>query len=397
MNLKIPYNQNLLLLLFLFILGGNQVLFAQEDTVKTEQKESGKKSSFHHPQDGAIDLSSFLLERNGFLPIPLIITEPAVGYGGGLALLFFHKQNKKYEVRVPPNISGVVGLVTENKTWLAGLFHFHVFGPDKVRSLSAVGTPVVNIKYYGNNNEFLSKNPVTLNMNALGVVQRVQVRIAKSNLFVGGSYVFYSTNNSIDTVANKPLVNKILERLAGKSTLSMLQPMINWDSRNTIFTPTKGINTGLVFSYNATWLGADENFYKLNPYFMGYQAVSKRIFTGWRFDSNFMLGDAPPYALPFIDLRGVPVMRYQSDNTMLVETEWRFATPKRWSFDVFAGTGKAFTSFKSFGSAQWVYNYGAGFRYELARALGMHSGMDFAWSNDGTFAFYLIFGSAWNK
>jgi hypothetical protein len=110
-----------------------------------------------------------------------------------------------------------------------------------------------------------------------------------------------------------------------------------------------------------------------------------------------MLGDAPLYALPFIQLRGVPAMRYQSDNTMLVETEWRFATRSRWSFDVFTGTGKAFISFDSFGSSQWVYNYGAGFRYELARAIGMHTGMDFAWSNEGEFAFYFIVGTAWQK
>lgn len=53
------------------------------------------------------------------------------------------------------------------------------------------------------------------------------------------------------------------------------------------------------------------------------------------------------------------------------------------------GTGKAFTSFSEFGKPIWVYNYSAGFRYELARAFGMSAGVDFA--------FYLIFGSAWNK
>ena len=82
---------------------------------------------------------------------------------------------------------------------------------------------------------------------------------------------------------------------------------------------------------------------------------------------------------------------------MLVETQWDFKVYKRWSLDVFTGTGKAFTSFSEFGPATWVYNYGVGFRYEIARALGIHAGLDFAWSNNGEFAFYVIFGSAWNK
>ena len=116
-----------------------------------------------------------------------------------------------------------------------------------------------------------------------------------------------------------------------------------------------------------------------------------------RFNSNFVLGEAPYYALPFIDLRGVPAFRHQSDNTMLVETEWRFEVYKRWPLNTFVGTGKAFTSFENFGSANWVYNYGVGFRYKVARVFGVHSGVDFAWSNDGDFAFYIIFGNAWNR
>ncbi|WP_456404051.1 hypothetical protein [Thiolapillus sp.] len=41
------------------------------------------------PQDGYLDASNWLATRTGFLPVPIIITEPAVGYGGGLALAFF--------------------------------------------------------------------------------------------------------------------------------------------------------------------------------------------------------------------------------------------------------------------------------------------------------------------
>jgi hypothetical protein len=42
-------------------------------------------------QDGDFDLSDWLLDRRGFLPVPVIITEPAVGYGAGLFALFFRQ------------------------------------------------------------------------------------------------------------------------------------------------------------------------------------------------------------------------------------------------------------------------------------------------------------------
>ena len=49
---------------------------------------------FADPQDGYLDASAWLLEDRMFLPVPILITEPAVGYGAGAALVFFHELNK---------------------------------------------------------------------------------------------------------------------------------------------------------------------------------------------------------------------------------------------------------------------------------------------------------------
>jgi len=383
--------------LLVLLLFSSHFVFSQEKNEIKKDTSEKPKISLRDPQTGAIDISNLIYNAKGFMPIPIIVTEPAVGYGGGMALLYLLPQKKKYNRYVPPNIYGVAGLGTQNKTWLAAAFAFKVWGPDRVRYIGAFARPVIHVKYYGNNNEYLSENPVEVELNSWTLIQRAQVRIEKTKLFLGGSYIFFTSENSVDTLPDKPIINKIIEKLNGKSTLSMLQGIVNWDSRNTIFTPTKGMNTGLQFTYNATWLGGDEDFYKLNPYFLGYQPISKKVFTGWRFDANFMLGDAPYYALPFVQLRGVPAMQYQSDNTMVAEMQWDFVVYKRWKVDVFTGMGKAFQTFNDFGSATLVYNYGFGFRYLLASAFGMDVGMDFAWSNNREFAFYLIVGSAWNK
>jgi len=47
-------------------------------------------SLFRDSTDGAFDVSGFLSTRVGFPPIAMPITEPAVGYGLGLGLMFFH-------------------------------------------------------------------------------------------------------------------------------------------------------------------------------------------------------------------------------------------------------------------------------------------------------------------
>ncbi|MEJ2331723.1 MAG: hypothetical protein P8Y08_02930 [Desulfobulbaceae bacterium] len=60
---------------------------------------------FIDPYDSKFDTSQWILDKKGFLPVPIIITEPAVGYGAGAALLFFmpkklHPPCKKHKMKL---------------------------------------------------------------------------------------------------------------------------------------------------------------------------------------------------------------------------------------------------------------------------------------------------------
>ena len=49
---------------------------------------------FIDKKDGKLDASQWILENSaGFMPVPIVITEPAVGVGGGAALLFFSESD----------------------------------------------------------------------------------------------------------------------------------------------------------------------------------------------------------------------------------------------------------------------------------------------------------------
>jgi len=68
----------------------------------------------------------------------------------------------------------------------------------------------------------------------------------------------------------------------------------------------------------------------------------------------------------------------------------------RWSLVGFAGIGTTAASLENmdFGATAW--NAGGGFRYMIARALGLQMGVDVARGPDD-WAFYIVFGSAWLK
>ena len=358
-------------------------------------KPAKKKLTFRNPVDNAVEVGSSLFNNMRVLPVPILITEPALGYGGGLSLLYFHERKKRYNSYVPNDVTGVGGLVTKNKTWGFGIIHSHTFGENRVRTLTEVIKPNINIDYYGNNSDLLSKHPITIKLNSWFFLQQAQVRIAKSNVYIGASYMYAHSEVSLDTIPGKPLINALIERLNVNSVISSVKPMIVFDNRDNVFTPTKGINAELSFNYSAQWLGSSDDYATINSNFWAYYPVLSKLYSGYRFQGSYLLGDAPFYAYPYVSLRGIPAMRYQSNNTVVAETEWRYTIYKRISITAFTGLGKAFQSMGNFSDIDWAYNVGTGFRYEISSKQGTHMGIDFAWGNAKDFAFYIVFGSSW--
>jgi hypothetical protein len=95
-------------------------------------------------------------------------------------------------------------------------------------------------------------------------------------------------------------------------------------------------------------------------------------------------------------MRGVPAVRYQGKANLLSETEMRWDVQRRWSLMLFGGAAKAFDDWNEFGNVDWIFTYGTGVRYLLARKFKLRVGVDVA-HGPGTWAYYIVFGSNWLK
>ena len=118
------------------------------------------------------------------------------------------------------------------------------------------------------------------------------------------------------------------------------------------------------------------------------------IFLGFRAEAKSIDGVAPFYALPYIDLRGIPALRYQGKSTAVLELELRFQFTSRWSLNTFAGVGRAANKFGEISDAEDRWAGGAGFRYLIARELGIQAGVDIATGPEDT-AIYIRMGTGW--
>jgi hypothetical protein len=347
---------------------------------------AGLFDGFKDPIDGQFDTGDWLLNRRGVLPVPIIITDPAIGYGGGAALLFFHKSKKDKEkeasnepLGLPPSVSAAFGAGTENGTWMAGGGHFGSWKEDSIRFTGGAGYANINVAFYPGD------TPIDFNIRGALVSARMEFRIRETNLFLGAGYGYANIDATRET--GPPLLPDESSDATGGISL-----LAHWDGRDNIFTPTDGQDLYLMGTFNAPAFGGDRMWQELSYKLHSFHQLHERVVVSLRFDGNAVWGDVPFYALPYVKMRGIPALRYQGDAAGEGEFDLRVRVWRRLSLVGFVGAG--WTSGSTSGDNGPFPAGGGGFRYLLARKLGMQVGIDVARGPEDT-AFYIVMGSAW--
>ncbi|HYQ42853.1 MAG TPA: BamA/TamA family outer membrane protein [Polyangiaceae bacterium] len=344
--------------------------------------------------DGWPDLSAFLDEKYGFLPVAMPITEPAVGYGavGGLAFLSKSLGDASKGLG-RPNITFVGGMGTANGSWGAFGMDSRYWLDDHLQTLAAGIYASVNLDFHGvGADSKLENNPLRYNLEPKGGMVSAKYRFGETRYWAGLGYAFASTRVSFDapdTTPNLPSYDRV-------SNTGMLMPTVNLDTRDNVFTPVRGVYLEISANVAGKWLGGDNNFVRPSFTAIQYLPLPHDFYFGLNLQGSAAFGDAPFYMNPYVSLRGVPVMRYQGQEVLALEGELRWQFWKRFSILGFAGAGNAWNDFEKLDNSQGVVSGGGGFRYELARKYGIHMGADLAFSRDTT-AFYIQVGSAWMR
>ena len=352
-----------------------------------------KQKAIRDTLDNAIDISYYLNNLHGVLPIISPITEPAVGYGAAIAGLYFiPKKDTSRKGFKMPDIAGIAGGLTENNTWFAGGGYMGFWNKDRIRYRGVAGYGEINLKYYGKGGGILDKHPIDFTINSFFFLQQALFRVGKTRFLLGGRYqlglakVTFFQDSDWDFI--KPRDKEL--------TNSGLGIIAEYENFNNIFSPSKGLRVNFTYDQFLEFIGSDLQFGRLSLYGIYYQPITSFWTAGFRMETLMGMGDVPFYMMPFVYLRGVPAMRYQGEFTALIETEQEFSLTKRWSVVGFGGYGHAYASIDDFSKYAPAWNAGGGFRYLLARVFGLKMGLDVARGPE-QWAVYVVFGSSWMR
>ncbi len=357
----------------------------------TESPSVPAPSKFKDPEDGRFDISARLDSAQGFLPILVPITEPAVGYGAvfGAVFIYGNKADKGGQF-VRPNIAAVGGVRTENGTegWFGA--HLGTWLDDHLRTLVALADVDVNLEFFGLGGDRVEGAGLGYSIKARGGVAGGTYRIGDSQVWMGMRFLSMRTTVGFDSASQElPSVSAADYNLR----LGAVTPSITFDRRDNFFTPTSGWYVDLSLPVYRQSLGSDRDFETLNLTALYYRPLGRALYLGVRATGQDSTDETPFFLRPFVSLRGVQALRYQGDRVAEIEAEIRWQLYPRFSVLGFAGAGSVRSS-SATDRVESVTAGGAGFRYLIARRYGLHLGLDVAGSSDDR-AIYVVFGNAW--
>lgn len=360
----------LLLLLFLFV--WNMSLVGQNN--ENSNKDSTKNLTY--------------------IVLPLVFSSPETSWGFGAATnITFRFKN---EPRTSRRSQFQLGFAYTLNKQLLSYLPFQLFVKDeKYKIYGELGYYKFSYEYYGNGNEAPASNREIFNVNFPRVRLNVLYGLNKK-WFVGLRYWL----DDFDVV--KTLEGGLLdtdETITGRQggLLSGGGVVVNYDTRDHLFTPRSGMLTELVLFANQKAFGSDFNFQKLYLDVNYFIPVANTHTLGLQVYTELTAGNPPFNQLSQLGgnkrLRGFYEGRFRDKNYLMTQVEYRLPLFWRFGATAFAGTGRVAPEAATLFTSGWHYTYGAGLRIMLDTKARINLRLDIAFGPD-TNGFYLTFGEA---
>lgn len=337
------------------------------------------------PEDGQLDASE-VLEKGGFIPVPIIITEPAVEGGFGLAAAFLTPPKAGSDDEPTRSFLGYAETGNSSQLAFAARLGSLANGDLKYRVVAAAGS--INLEFFPTS----ANRGLAFNNEALYGEVDLRHRLGDSRFFLGATATVLDTKVTPDFGEGLPLP----PNLSADLTLNAIGLAGHYDSRDNILTPRNGLNANFGLQRYDDAVGSDANFTAIDLFAAYFHSPDPQWTYSGMVNVTGTDGDAPFFMEPSINIRGVPFNRYQGDRIFSAELEVRRQITPRWAVVGFAGYGRATSSgAPDISSDTDATGFGAGVRYRIARKFGLDMGIDIARGPEDT-VIYIQFGHAWS-
>lgn len=371
-----------------------------ETEADTEVKVDGGQESDDTEED---EKGSKKKKQSGYrlLPIPIIVTEPAIGQGLGVALALFHppKSGKQDETKLatlesmsesstrqaPPVVTGVAGAYTSSKSWFGAVGHSNNWKNDSIRYAGVLARAKVNSKI------FIANLPVDFSIETNLVYQDMKFRIRDSDFMLGAAISYMDADNVFGL--GLPEVQNDWQFATEFKNIGVAGRFL-YETRDNTMNPRSGQIAELsIWRYDDA-IGGDYDYWSGKIKGLSFHSLTEKWTLGLRLELAGVDGRVPFFAVPYVKLRGVPALRYQNKFAGEVEAELRYLLRPRWEVSAFGGLGFTSDHYVIYDNPDSIYNFGIGGKYNIFVEHNVWVGVDVARGPDDT-SWYVQVGHPW--
>jgi len=306
---------------------------------------------------------------------PVVFYTPETGAGLGAGVVGTKRPNGR--LGIPDTLSFVSFVTAQNQFFFLAVPEVYR-GPWKFEMPMSYLNHPDDFYGVGAVNSEKDKDPYSAQGNALKPsVSHTVWKNLRAGVFFDTGWKKISDFNEDQHFGPSPIPGEEGGRTSGAG------PTLEWDDRDNLFSPSKGGVYHLEVGRYRPGLGSD---YRYNTFVLdtrryvsffpskvlAFQAVFER-----------RTGDVPFYEWPRLEnLRGIIENRYRDENSLLIQTEYRFPLKKRLSGVAFGGAGSVW------GKSPWRFQDvkpagGGGLRYALNEREKINLRVDLGFSADG--------------
>lgn len=359
--------------------------FAQESGQMDSLNNGGLIEKLFNFADNTIDLISG--EKWTFIPAVVYAPETNLGFGVRAIRIFRHSEIDNPELR--PSSLPITFLYTLNRQAIFTT-ELDLWANENKEYLNArIELTDYPFKFYGLGNETLPLNEEFYSTRYAYFHLNYERQLVKG-IYIGPRYEF-----RIDDIYKKE-ENGLLEsgQIAGSDgqRLSGVGLVLNHDSRDNIFQPTKGWFNSFSWMTFQSFLGSNFTFNQYKFDFKKYILVKQNHVLALQSWWSFTTGNPPFQHVSLIGgsniMRGYFEGRYRDKHAMVQQVEYRLPIYRNFGMVFFGSAGQVTDRIASFAFNKSKIGAGLGFRYKL-NPEGLNIRLDIAFGNQSAFYFGL--------
>jgi len=329
--------------------------------------------------------------KTRFFGLPVVFYAPETRLGFGAASILSFKTNR-YDTLLRPSQVTLGGAYTLEKQILLYTPFDIWMQQNNYQAKGELGYYKYFYRYYGNGNQ--TKSEETYDVTFPRVRTEFTRRLYKQ-LYAGLKYTFDAFD--ITQVQEGGILDQEMVTGSAGGTISGLGGIVKYDTRNSVFYPSKGWyvegsylrfspKIGSDFTYNLNWIDARHYFD-----FKKDRVLATQVY------ARLSQGEVPFFHLSQMGgnqrMRGYFQGRYRDKQLLGWQAEYR--TPVFWRIGLVAFAGNAVVA-ESISALQWRYirtAVGGGVRVRIDNERKINLRLDYAVSREGS-GFYVTIGEA---